>query len=167
MIIWQWDWLCTGQSLAKWKLETQFGKNSSSMLPLMIPGWVFSCAAKNSDHDTNVICQQQLQKPQICSRLTITNHFGNNDIQRKKKMKSVSEERVRLVTYSDGRCWGRCALPIQTWPSLVTSTLPSLLRLRQGEVMDLIREYWENNGRNIWSRPLITQPFPYFWFINK
>ena len=73
-------WLCTGQGLAKWTLEAKFGKNSSSMLPLMIPGWVFSSGAKNSDHDTNAICQQQLQKPQINSRLT--NHFENNDIQR-------------------------------------------------------------------------------------
>ena len=34
----------------------------------------------------------------------------------------------------DGRCWEKFVPRIQTWPSLATSALQSLLRLRQGEV---------------------------------
>ena len=156
-------WLCTGQGLAKWKLETQFGKNSSSMLPLMIPGWVFSCSAKNSDHDTDAICQLQLHKPQINSRLNHKKFFITLEkitLKERRKWKVKAKRVPGWSVYSDGRFWGRCALPIQTWPSLVTSTLPSLLPLRQGE---LTHEYWEYTVQNIWSQPknLIHQRIVY------
>ena len=133
-------WLCTGLGLTKWTQEAQFGKNSSSMLPLMIPGWVFSCSAKNSDHDTDAICQLQLHKPQINSRLNHKKFFITLEkitLKERRKWKVKAKRVPGWSVYSDGRFWGRCALPIQTWPSLVTSTLPSLLPLRQGEVRDM------------------------------
>ena len=89
-------WLCTGQGLAKWTLEAQFGKNSSSMLPLMIPGWVFS--SSDNDHETNAICQQQLKKPQINIRLHQEKCIITLGTMQEKKMKSESEVRVRLDT---------------------------------------------------------------------